>query len=443
MNFIHRYKKISQFKKNVFSGPILSGVEILVTMLSYPIYLKYLGVEKYGLWTVVAAVLSFAEIGQFNIGTAIVKYVASNYKKKEFGVITEYVTTSFYILMAPSLIIIGALVFFKLQIANFIGVKDIFINDGERLVFFVGLLSVFTFFVNIIKSVIIGIGRIDITNSILLFGRMSQIILAISLLMLGNGVWSMYFGFLLYYGASLIAFVVILTYGYQIKIFNPLTFRKQRMKDLINFGGALTLTNIARMFVIPFNKLIISKYIGLSEVTYYQIANSIIFAVRGLFYKGLEAILPKVSEIHSTSIESLRSILSINKKGKQFVLFGAFPLFLSIFIFADIILKMWLKGDYHTHIADALRILLIGWFFNILTVPDNMMFLGIGKINYSVIAAGLKSVTNVIIIFMMIYLNIHFTLTNVVMIDSICLILPAIFLKYKCFEFRRVSLTIG
>ena len=440
MNFIKKYKNISQLKKNVFSGSILSGIDILVSMISYPIYLKYLGVEKYGLWTLVSIVLSLTQIGQFSIGTAIVKYVAGNYGKKDFKAITEYITTSIFILIVPSLIIIGVLSLFKTQIAVFIGVKEFFINDGERLVFFVGLLSVYTFFADLIKSVVIGIGRMDITNNILFFGRMFQIILSVCLLMLGNGIWSLYFGFLLYYVLTSMALFCIVKYSYHIKIFNPFAFRKEKLNELINFGGSLTLKNLVLMLVMPFNRVIISKYVGLSEVAYYQIAIQVISAVRGFFYKGLEALLPKISEIHSEGVGSVKSILSVNKKGIHFVFFGAFPLFLSIFIFANPILKLWLGKEFDIQIAIALKILLIGWFFNILTVPDTMMFIGIGKVNYSVIAACLKAVPNVIVIFVLIFLHIHFTLTKVVVIDSICLVLPSIYLKYKCFEYRKAGL---
>jgi len=83
MNFINRYKKISQLKKNVFSGSILSGIDILITMASYPFYLKYLSAEKYGLWTIVSVVLSFSQLGQLRIAPAVVKYVAGDYWKKE------------------------------------------------------------------------------------------------------------------------------------------------------------------------------------------------------------------------------------------------------------------------------------------------------------------------------------------------------------------------
>ena len=439
MDFINKYNSFSQLKKNVFSGSVLTGIDIIVTMVSYPIYLRYLGAEKYGLWSVVSVILVFSQIGQLGIGTAVAKYVAGEYKKKDLNVITEYLITSIYLSIVPSLVIIGTLVLFKTQITGFIISKEYCISDVERFVVFVGLLSVFSFFSDIIKNVVIGIGRMDIANSVFLCSRISQIILAVCLLKLGTGIWSLYFGFLLYYVLSTAILVLILNNIYHIKVFNLLAFRKQKMKDLIGFGGTLTIGTIARMAVVPFNKIIISKYIGLSEVAYYQIAYQVVNAVRNLFVKGLWAIMPKISEIYTNTVSPLKPVLSIHRKGMQFVLFYAFPIFLILFVFANPILKLWLGEDFNMQIAFALKILLIGWFINLLAVPDYFMFMGIGKAKFSVTETCIKSITNITAILTLIFLNIHFTLTIVVVIESISLVLAVFFLKYKYLKLRKAG----
>jgi len=141
---------------------------------------------------------------------------------------------------------------------------------------------------------------------VLLLGRIFQIILIVTLLVLEYGVWSLYFGFLVYFVFPLIIWVLVLKYIYNITIFNFLAFRMQKLKDLMKFGGALTTANVANMFVLPFNKIIIAKYVGLSEVAYYQIAIKVVLSIREVFAKELEAILPKISEIYGKTLELLK-----------------------------------------------------------------------------------------------------------------------------------------
>ena len=439
MNFINRYRNISQLKKNVFSGTVLSSIDILITMASYPVYLKYLSAEKYGLWTLVSVVLTFSQLGQLRIGVAIVKYVSSNYWKKDFRSITEYTTTAFYILTVPSLVIVCVIFFLKTHISGFLGVKEIFRSDGEQLVFYIGLLSIFSFYVDVLRSTIVGIGRLDITNTTFFFGRLFQVILGVGLLISGVGIWSLYFGFLFYYVVPAIVFILILKYKYRIRIFNIYAYKKQKMKDIFSFSGMLTISSVAHMLVVPFNKIIISRYVGLSEVAYYHIAYRLVNAIRSTIFKGLEAILPKFSEIYSKTVDSVKPLLSIHKKGMLFVIITAIPLFSIIFIFANPILKIWIGKDFHTQIAVILKVLLIGWLFNILAIPDAFMFMGIGKVRYNVTATSIKAITNVIIIFAFIFLNIQITLFKIVSIDSICLIFAVIYFKYKYYQFKRMQ----
>ena len=365
----NRLRSLSQLKKNVASGAVLSCFDTLAGFVAYPFYLKYLGAEQYGLWATVSVVLIFCRLGQFGIDTAITKYVAAEYGQKNLSAITEYVSTSFYILIIPSLIIIGILVFFNSQIAGFLDTDGIPIDNLGRLIFSVGLLSVLSLFVNVIRGVVAGIGRMDIANYVSAVGRISQVGFALILLLLGCGIWSLYFGFLLSFVLRLTVWVFMLKYTYRLYIFKLPAFRRKKLTELLRYGGGLTTASVGNMLVMPFNKLIIARYVGLSEVAYYQIANRVITSLRGMFVQGLQALLPRISEINGKAVETLEStkrIAAIHRKGMLFVLLCACPLFALIFIFAHPLLRLWLGDGFNTQIAIAARILIIGWTANIL-----------------------------------------------------------------------------
>lgn len=415
----------------------MSAIDILITMASYPIYLKYLDAEMYGLWTIVSVVLTYSQLGQLRIGAALIKYAADNYWKKDFRSITEYTTTAFYILTPISLIFVCVLFFLNGPIAGLLGVKESLRSEGEQLIFYVGIISMLSFYIDILRSTIIGAGRMDISRTVLFFCRFFQIMLAVGLLIWGFGIWSLYLGFLFYQVAAIMSFIIILKYTLKIQIFGLYAYKKQKMKEIFSYSGTLTIASIANVLVVPFNKIILSRYVGLSEVAYYHIAYRLINALRGSIFKGLEAIVPKFSELYSRNMGAVKPLLATHKKAMLFALVATLPLFALIFVFANPILKIWLGKGFHDEITVILQILLIGWFFNIMAIPDAFLFLGIGEVRSNVTATCIKSVTNLGIIFAFIFLKIPFTLEKVVIIDSICLIFPVIYFKYKYFEFRR------
>jgi len=63
----------SQLRHNMSSGLIMAVITAAVLFVSYPLYLRFLGYEKYGVWLVLAVVLSFAYMGDLGITPAEAK----------------------------------------------------------------------------------------------------------------------------------------------------------------------------------------------------------------------------------------------------------------------------------------------------------------------------------------------------------------------------------
>ena len=53
----------SQLRINMVSGVVTTVVNIVVLAIAYPVYLHFLGYEKYGVWLVLATILKFAQLG--------------------------------------------------------------------------------------------------------------------------------------------------------------------------------------------------------------------------------------------------------------------------------------------------------------------------------------------------------------------------------------------
>ena len=115
------------------------------------------------------------------------------------------------------------------------------------------------------------------------------------------------------------------------RIFRINSFTKKCFNNLIIFGGTIFSARLVSMLVEPFNKVIISKYIGLSEVTYYELALRGAISLRSLYEMGLKAIMPKISELQYKAQDIKNSISNIHKQSIKFILFFALPVFCGLF----------------------------------------------------------------------------------------------------------------
>ncbi len=58
----------SQLRLNMASGFVATIINTVAMVIAYPIYLHFLGYEKYGVWLVLATVLTFAQLDEIGIG---------------------------------------------------------------------------------------------------------------------------------------------------------------------------------------------------------------------------------------------------------------------------------------------------------------------------------------------------------------------------------------
>ena len=407
---------------------MLAASTILLTLIAYPFYLKYLGAEQYGLWTTLSVIISFSQLGNLGINTALIKYIAEEVGKENYKEITKYTTTSFYILAIPSSLVLLIVFLFSKQIVAFLELKPLYISKAEHLIPLIGLLSIFILFVDLIKGILMGIGRIDISNYIFLIGKIIQIALSIILVIDGWEIWGLYFGAVSAYGFIFIIYLYILCINYKMRIFRINSFTKKCFNNLIIFGGTIFSARLVSMLVEPFNKVIISKYIGLSEVTYYELALRGAISLRSLYEMGLKAIMPKISELQYKAQDIKNSISNIHKQSIKFILFFALPVFCGLFFSAKSALSIWLGNDYNPQILMGLKWFLCGYIINLFSVPSYYIFMGLNNVKLCFYAASLKSFIHSGIILFFIAMGFSITFNLIIIVNTFTIVLSALFI---------------
>ena len=133
-------------------------------MASYPIYLHYLGYEKYGIWLVLTAVLSLAQLGNLGIGQAVTKFVAEYHAHGDTKAISKYVTTANLALSTRGTVVLLLILGFRTQIIALFRLGAANADLALWLVPYVGVLSLYIFIVRTVGATLSGLGRIDLVN---------------------------------------------------------------------------------------------------------------------------------------------------------------------------------------------------------------------------------------------------------------------------------------
>ncbi len=421
---------MSQLRKNIFSGSLAAAGSIIVSVVAYPVYLNFLGAELYGLWAILSVLIYFGSIGNFGIDEALIKYVSEKYQKGAIEDVVRYISTGLNLLIVNGFILCAACSLLGNFFASLLNLEGADIIRFHALFHYVVILSIFILVVNYINAILKGLGRFDQASYIFLVGRFIGLIMAVLFFINGYKIWGIYMGQALSFLSVLIlsSFFISKRIGLYYK---PFAHKKEYLVKLLKFGGTMTVSKILSILLEPFIKIVIARYIGLAEVAYFEVANKIVLQIRGLFERGISAIMPEVSRLSATIKNAkVRTFEMMRRVNRLNVLVGSSVFILLLFI-GEPLLKLWLSAGYCKVITIAFRIIIVGYLINLLSVPSYYYFMGTGQVRFCFFNHLIQTVLNFILVVVLIFFDIiNFQLLVTVYASSIAISSVVLMIMY-------------
>ncbi len=100
-----RYRRIAL---TTLSNGLAQAISIVVTLVSVPLTIGYLGSERYGLWMTISSVIALLGFADLGMGNGLVNAVAEANGQDDVGAARRYVSSAFFILSGISALILGA-----------------------------------------------------------------------------------------------------------------------------------------------------------------------------------------------------------------------------------------------------------------------------------------------------------------------------------------------
>ncbi len=373
-------------------------------MASYPVYLHYLGYEKYGIWLVLTAVLTLAQLGNLGIGQAVTKFVAEHHVRGETAAINKYVTTANLTLCISGIIVLVLILGLRIQIIGLFKLNPSNASLAMWLLPYVGVLSLYIFIVRTVGATLSGLGRIDLWNYSSAASRVIAVASSAALLYAGGGVESLLIAYFLSEAMSHVFYIVVIRKIIRIRYWHIKDFDKQSLKNMIGLGSALMGGTLLNMLVTPFNKVMISRFIGVGSIPLYEIAYNAAMYIRNLVASGLGALTPEISALAGSSNIDVIRIRHIYNKSMKMIVFWGIPLFIVIYALATPLLELWLRQRYNSLLPMAFRIMLVGSFLSLLGIPAYYTIIGLGRSGKIFLTHIILSGTNILFVCIIVFI---------------------------------------
>jgi O-antigen/teichoic acid export membrane protein len=396
---------MSSIRINSYWNLFGSLMPILIGLFTIPFLIENIGIERFGVLSLIWALIGYFSIFDFGIGRALTLGVASQ------RAINPSIT-DFYLIrigLKTTLIagVIGGLILALLSNKFSFHWLNASVNLRSELFTSILLTSLgipFVTYTSGLKGVLEGYEEFKSINIIkAILGILNFTLPVLSVIFLGKSLINIVIALVA------IRFIVLIWHFYflnQILSLKQL-FCSSHRKDvkseveIFKFGAWMTLSNILSPLMVSADRFVISYLLGASVVAYYTVPFDL--AIRALIIPAAftTSLFPRFSSLLKSNQNEARDLFLISKK-KVFV--GMLLICVTMALFSKIGLSFWINTEFADKSWILLAIISVGIFFNGLAQVPHTLLQASGNVRTTAIVHLIEFIFYIVLLFILLKL---------------------------------------
>jgi O-antigen/teichoic acid export membrane protein len=372
-----------------FLGFIVSACYLIVLI---PVLVHFIGIEQFGLWSLMVALTGFLGLADLGMGMSFVKFIAEHATRNDYGKMNAVIQHGliFYLVVAAVVFVTGYLLFPALaSLLNIPGEK----LDLAHTVMVLALTGFgVTGLSHVFGSVLSALQRMDAYNLLVIGMLVAKFIAIYSVLAAGYGLPGMMAADLAVTVFTFIPLIVVTRRVFPMMSLRMGSFDGALMKQLLAFGSQLQLARLGEMVQLQFDKILLTRYIGLTAVSLYDFGSRPLVRLRALPLTVIQSLVPAVSALDAD--ENPARIRAAFLRATRYLIVVALPLFTFLTVYAHEIIQVWL-GVQHEWAAVTMQIFGIAYFVNVVGSVLGFVSHGKGEPKYQMQAMLIQGSLNI------------------------------------------------
>jgi O-antigen/teichoic acid export membrane protein len=366
---------------------------IVVTLLLTPFMVNQLGIERFGLWAFLNAIVAFAGLLEVGLGRGSVRFIAFYGERQELDVVRRIVSYGMATRVALGLVLCPIAWLLGQALLPHASIPESLLDEAETLLPLVLGYFFLTAAVRLLAALLIGFER----------SWLVALVTLVSQFVYGGLVVLFLLGGLELYGLLIAAVIQSLFLGaacYLLarrligRVFgNPLVLERTLVVELLKFGGWTQVTNLSTLVNRQTDAVVIGSFIAIDTVGLYDLGNRIAQVTRTVPLTLLGPLLPAASRIHAQRDQKrlVRTLL----QGNRLLALLSFALAGFVLATAPLIVTVWL-GRTFPDVALIAVLLTLTFAVNNLTGAGTTIVAAIGRPIYESEYATIGMVLNIV-----------------------------------------------
>jgi O-antigen/teichoic acid export membrane protein len=370
---------MNSIKQSTIWNLIGNILPLLIGLLCIPFLVKNIGIERFGVLTLIWTLIGYFSIFDFGIGRALTYSVSIQKTENDNNKLYSSIYSGLKLVLITGLIGGFILALISKQLGYSWLNTNINLREETYYSILIASLAIpFTTYTSGIKGVLEGFEEFKQINILkLILGLLNFISPVFCVFLLGNSLINIVILLVIIRIAILILHLIYL--NKKIKLTNILfrsKFIASHDNKLLKFGAWMTLSNLVSPLMVNADRFFISYVLGASMVAYYTIPFDLVIRILIIPASLTSVLFPRFSKLINNDIYEANKIY---QKSTSIVLKIMFIITLVVISLSYLGLKLWINEDVATKSYLLLIILMLGVFFN-----------GLAQVPFSLIQAAGK-----------------------------------------------------
>jgi len=382
-------------KRRVLLNAIAAVGQVLVTavilFILYRFLFRTIGIQQLGVWSVVLATTSVAQIANFGLSASVVKFVAKYLARGEERTVADVIQTS--------VLSIGLFIGVVLAIAYPVAclllrqvLPSTALNEAFLLLPYALLSLWMTVVAGVFQAGLDGFQRIDLRSGLLTAAAIVNLLLCFALVP-AHGLMGVAYARVIQTTLLLTASWLILKRRLPLLPAVPCHWNRSIFREMLGYGLNFQVISISQMLYDPVTKSLLAKFGGLEMTGFYEMASRMVLQLRALLVSANQVLVPAIADLQERNPDRIKRVY---KDSYRLLFYIALPIFSAVIAFIPVISEMWI-GEYKATFVLFAIMLVVGWFANTLSAPVYFSNLGSGEIRWNTIGHVVIAISNLVL----------------------------------------------
>jgi len=341
---------------NIATNYLRFAVGMVVVFLMTPYIIGQIGMETFGLWSLVFAVVGIFGLLDFGFATAAVKTVAEATGAGDVEGRNRTLATLLMLYTFIGLVSLALVLTVRARAAGWFDLSEHQQGLFMPVAWMLGLAVSLNFPASLFKAALSGAGRMHVVNAIELVMALLNAGLVYVLLEAGLGITGLALSTALTMVGTPLALIPL---AYRLLPGFSLHWRQisvRNIRPLLSFSIYAFMANVAVLVTLRHDPVVIKMFLPLSAVALYAVAAKVAEYTFLLNKQFSNALMPLVSQLHGRG--DAAAIRRVMTDGTRLLLALALPAIGLLYYYAPEFIGLWLGAEF-SESAGLLRILLL------------------------------------------------------------------------------------